>query len=187
MECGAAVCLLSASFQLPAELGRQEGTAQVPSGTRRHASEPRKRLWAIWPAGPNAVHFCCDCELQFRRLSKLIAHVVYKHDFDEDERTNSMPCPICTRRCRSQSTMAAHLGTHLGERVCKKCRAQFASAGAAAAHKYFHRHAGNFKCEWCVKRFARMSDLKQHSRMQHGRLARGVPNVPKPPPCLSSE
>lgn len=133
------------------------------------------------------MHHCCDCRLRFRRLSKLMAHVVYKHDFDGAGRGRKLPCPICKRRCRSQGALAAHLGTYLGERVCKKCRAQFASAGSATAHKYFHRNAGHFKCGRCVRRFARLSDLNEHSRLEHGRLARGLPSLPKAPACLSSE
>ncbi|KAK8772298.1 zinc finger protein ZFPM1-like [Amblyomma americanum] len=142
--------------------------SDAPPATRRQVSEQRSRLRVIRSMGEAALPHCRECELQFRNPSRLVSHHVYKHQSPgATERGKKVPCPICQQRCKSRRTMTAHLGTHLGERLCKKCGAEFASAGTAAAHKRFHRTAGNFICEECEKLFARQSDLNSHHWIEH--------------------
>ncbi|KAK8772299.1 uncharacterized protein LOC144097497 [Amblyomma americanum] len=150
---------------------RWSSTESADSDTSSEAcpeiTEQRRRLRAIRPAGADTVHYCRECQLLFRDPSKLVAHHVYKHQFESTERGRKLPCPICQQSCRSRNTMAAHLGTHLGERACRKCGAEFASACAVSAHKLFHRTGGDFSCGLCGMAFARQSSLTAHSRTQH--------------------
>ncbi|XP_077486333.1 uncharacterized protein LOC144097494 [Amblyomma americanum] len=113
--------------------------SDLPYETRLRISEQRMRLRLLRPAGKATVYHCHQCQIHFRDPSKLMAHHIYKHIFSVDPQNRKLPCPICHRRCRSRRTMAAHVGTHLGERLCKKCGAEFASSSSAAIHKRLHR------------------------------------------------
>ncbi|XP_077486335.1 zinc finger protein ZFPM1-like [Amblyomma americanum] len=168
------VSLLTVSVPSLAELAAQQCTSSdsmdsdASPATRRHVSEQRRRLRMIRPMGEATVHRCRECQLQFRDPSRLVAHHVYKHQSPGTiERGKKMSCPICKQRCKSQRTMAAHLGTHLGERLCTKCGAELASGGGAAMHQLFHRTAGNFMCEQCGMAFVRRSGLNAHNRVRH--------------------
>ncbi|KAK8770496.1 uncharacterized protein LOC144095060 isoform X1 [Amblyomma americanum] len=148
----------------------------------RGITQQLRRLQVNRPADESAMYKCRDCQLQFPLASKLMAHNVYRHSDVIIEQRAKLPCPICKVRCRTKRTMSAHLGTHLGERLCEKCGAEFASAGAAAAHELFHPTAGNFACSQCQRQFARQSGLVEHSRVEHGLV---LPHGSSP--CLPGE
>ncbi|XP_077492685.1 uncharacterized protein LOC144103852 [Amblyomma americanum] len=141
--------------------------SDVPPEEQRHMSDQRRRLLNIRPAGEDTIHWCWLCDRRFHLPSRLIAHQIYQHDFDGEPRPIKVPCPICYRLCRNEFIMGLHLGTHIGERRCFKCGAEFASATSAHAHKRLHHNRGNFQCRFCRKLFALKSKRDDHCRLEH--------------------
>ncbi|XP_077488192.1 uncharacterized protein LOC144099044 [Amblyomma americanum] len=135
---------------------------------RREITIQQRILEDLRPAEDMTVHRCEVCEKNFHLPSKLIAHYAYRHKREAATSSGKkLACPLCEAPCNSRTTMALHVGMHLGERLCTKCGAEFACAATAAAHKHFHKSGGHFMCGSCKKLFAYNSDREEHVRVEH--------------------
>ncbi|XP_070388832.1 zinc finger protein Gfi-1b-like [Dermacentor albipictus] len=151
-------------------------TTERAGGTRPSANRRRSKFSPrIRPSGAATVHECRHCRQRFRCASRLMAHEVYAHRYAGAARGSKLPCPICSRLCRSQATMSAHLGTHLGELMCRKCGAEFASIGAAVLHDMRHSHSDSLMCGLCRQMFRGKAELKEHRQSAHTVVLRANP------------
>ncbi|XP_077484987.1 zinc finger protein 711-like [Amblyomma americanum] len=143
-----------------------EGLNAAPEELR-HASDQPLRLEDIREGG--TVHKCRECMKVFQLPSRLMAHGIFKHR-KKASLLKHPACPVCDKKCKSRAIMALHLGTHIGERQCKKCGAQFASARSAVVHRRFHLTGGNFQCDICGKLFPRKCQRNEHCFWEHGQV-----------------
>ncbi|XP_077485017.1 uncharacterized protein LOC144095083 isoform X2 [Amblyomma americanum] len=138
----------------------------------RHICEKPMCLHEIDVPGQGTLYLCRHCRVTFKLESRLLAHAVFRHGGRYIGCARTLACRMCPQRFKRQRTMALHIGTHLGERQCSKCGAEFASAAAATAHKTFHRTGGNFQCGFCGVLFIQKSDRDEHLGLEHSRQRR---------------
>ncbi|XP_077488205.1 uncharacterized protein LOC144099051 [Amblyomma americanum] len=133
----------------------------------------------VRPAGDITTYCCDSCDKDFHLPSKLIAHIVYRHErYGARPYARRAACFLCQAPCKSRAAMVLHMGSHLGERCCKKCGAEFACAATEAAHKHFHKTGGYFMCGFCEKLFARKGDREEHTKLEHPQRPLNRPRSP---------
>lgn len=131
----------------------------------------------------NKPYKCNECNASFTKKDYLFAHRT-KHgneganliaggivtDNNLGTGISSLRCTYCEMTFSHQSTLAAHLRKHTGERpfVCDKCGASFLYSSNLTTHRRKHTGERPYKCKECDASFTLKSYLTMHLRKHSG-------------------